>query len=276
MDINKDQVSLGCLLSKIAVESALKVAPYVLQVFEEGIQAEVKKGYYDLVTEADRKTEALLEKYLLQAFPDSCFLGEENGKQGTGSVCWIIDPIDGTNNFVSGVPFFCISIGAVVADKTIAGAIYDPVQKEMFSASPEGAFLNGKKVISQGHSDDQTSLISTGFPYEGGKTNQADLDDYRRIIENFHAVRRLGSTALELAYVASGRIDVTFQTNANPWDVTAGMVLIEQSGGHYTVPINSQSPEPAWKSPKFIGSCANFKLSGSVLKNLFTDRPGTK
>ena len=272
MDIYKDQVSLGCLLSKIAIESALEVAPYVLQVFEEGIQAEVKKGYYDLVTEADRKTEALLEKYLLQAFPDSCFLGEENGKQGTGSVCWIIDPIDGTNNFVSGVPFFCISIGAVVADKAIAGVIYDPVQKEMFSASPEGSFLNGKRVQSNGHNDDQTSLLSTGFPYEGGKSTTADINYYRRIIENFHAVRRLGSTALELAYVASGRIDVTFQTNANPWDVTAGMVLIEQSGGQYTVPINSQSTEPAWKSPEFIGSCANFKLSGSVLNDLFTDR----
>ncbi|MRS02565.1 inositol monophosphatase [bacterium] len=258
--------TFGDTLVEIAKAGALKVAPYVLTVFKQGILAEEKKGYYDLVTEADRTTEALLTKHLSKAFPDSCFMGEENGVQGSGSVCWIIDPIDGTNNFVSGLPLFCISIGAVVDEKAIAGVIYDPVRKEMFSASPGGAFLNGTRLQSSGPKNDHSSLISIGFPYEGGNKKPAEIDLYRRIIENFQAVRRLGSTALELAYVAAGRIDVTFNTHANPWDVAAGLVLIEQSGGHYTVPRGSTSP---WKSPSFIASCANFDLGGSVLKDVF-------
>ena len=261
--------SFGDSLVEIAKAGALKVAPYVLKVFKQGILAEEKKGYYDLVTEADRTTEVLLTKYLSKAFPDLCFMGEENGVQGSGSVCWVIDPIDGTNNFVAGLPLFCISIGAVVDDKAIAGVIYDPVRKEMFSASAGGAFLNGIRLESSGHNKDHTSLISTGFPYEGGKKNPTEINLYRRIIENFQAVRRLGSTALELAYVAAGRIDVTFNTHANPWDVAAGLVLIEQSGGHYIVPKDST---PAWKSPSFIASCVNFDLGGSVLKDLFEDQ----
>ena len=177
--------SFGDSLVEIAKAGALKVAPYVLKVFKQGILAEEKKGYYDLVTEADRTTEALLTKHLTKAFPDSCFMGEENGVQGSGSVCWIIDPIDGTNNFVSGLPLFCISIGAVVDDKAIAGVIYDPVRKEMFSASAGGAFLNGIRLQSSGHNNDHSSLISTGFPYEGGKKKTSEIKSYRGSLKTF-------------------------------------------------------------------------------------------
>ena len=199
-------------------------------------------------------------------------LGEENGAQGTGTVGWVIDPIDGTNNFVSGIPFFCISIGVLYQGNGIAGVIYDPVRKDLFTASPEGAFLNGKPIQSFGHPTDRTALLLTGYPYEGGVSDQADFDYHQKIVNRFHAVRRLGSTALELAYVACGRADVTFQTNANPWDVAAGMALIERAGGHYHVPSKGDLLTFPWKSPRFIGTCANFSWDESVLKEmLFTE-----
>jgi myo-inositol-1(or 4)-monophosphatase len=272
MEIHHEQLALGKHLAEIAVNGALKVAPYVLRVFEGGTKAEEKKGYFDLVTEADRNTEAMLVEYLLQSYPNSSVLGEENGAQGMGTVGWIIDPIDGTNNFVAGIPFFCISIGVLYQDQGIAGVIYDPMRKDLFYASPEGAFLNGRPIQSFGHSTEHTALLFTGFPYEGGVSDQADFDYYQKIVQSFHAVRRLGSTALELAYVACGRADVTFQMNANPWDVVAGMVLIERAGGQYTAPKNSNFPDSPWKSPRFIGACANFAWGESVLKDLFTYR----
>lgn len=262
-------------LMNIAAESSMKVAPYLMEVFKNGVIPEEKKGYYDLVTEADRMTETLLVEYLIQAYPDSCVVGEEKGEQGTGSVIWIIDPIDGTNNFVSGIPFFCISIGAVYDDKVIAGVIYDPVRQEMFSASLDGAFLNGERITSNGNVSDNTSLLLTGFPYEGGVVRDEDFLFFQQIIGNFHAVRRLGSTALEMAYVAIGRADVTFQTNANPWDVSAGMFIIKQAGGHYYVPegmVDHKGTE--WKSPRFVGACADFNLKKSVLKQLLVSREG--
>ncbi len=270
MKIYLEQVALGKYLAEIAVNAALKVAPYVQQVFEEGIKAEEKKGYFDLVTEADRNTEAMLAEHLFQAFPDLFVLGEENGVQGVGNVGWVIDPIDGTNNFVAGIPFFCISIGVLYQDQGIAGVIYDPVRKDLFCASPEGAFLNGKPIQSFGHNTDHTALLLTGFPYEGGISKRTDFDYYQKIVQSFHAVRRLGSTALELAYVACGRADVTFQMNANPWDVVAGMVILERAGGHYTTPTNGNLPEFPWKSPRFIATNANFDYSESVLKDLLT------
>ena len=272
MGIYQEKLELGKHLANIAINGALKVGPYVNKVFEEKTKAEVKKGYFDLVTEADRNTEAMLVDYLVQSYPDSSVLGEENGAQGTGTVTWVIDPIDGTNNFVSGIPFFCISIGVLYQDQGIAGAIYDPVRKEMFLASPEGAFLNGQPIQAPGHSTDDHALIFTGFPYEGGISDQVDFEFYQKIIQSFHAVRRMGSTALELAYIASGRADVTFQLNANPWDIVAGMVLISQAGGQYIAPKNDNFSDFPWKSPKFIGAGANFVWGESVLKDLFTYR----
>jgi myo-inositol-1(or 4)-monophosphatase len=260
-------------LMNIAVESALKVAPYLMEVFENGIIPEEKKGYHDLVTEADRNAEALLVEHLTQSYPDSFAIGEENGEQGTGSVSWIIDPIDGTNNFVSGIPFFCVSIGAVYDGEAIAGVIYDPVRQEMFSASLEGAFLNGESILSSGNDRDNTSLLMSGFPYEGGAARDEDFSFFQQLIANFHAVRRLGSTALELAYVASGRADVTFQTNANPWDVTAGMFLIKQAGGQYYVPKGTgDKEEMEWNSSRFVGACADFVIEESVLNDLLVSK----
>jgi myo-inositol-1(or 4)-monophosphatase len=269
MDKPVQITELSQQLMNISMDSARQVGPYLTRVFKDGIDAEEKKGYFDLVTEADRTAEALLSEHLTRAYPDSCIIGEENGEQGSGSVSWIIDPIDGTNNFVSGIPFFCISIGAVYNGQVIAGVIYDPMRDEMFSASMEGAFLNGEKFVSKGHLRDSSSLLLTGFPYEGGSAVDEDFSYYQKIISSFHAVRRLGSTALEMAYVAIGRADVTFQTNANPWDVTAGLFIIQQAGGHYYVPSeNGETNGSPWKSPRFVGASAGFQFSESVLRHL--------
>lgn len=269
MEKSQEILQLSQQLVNISIESARQVGPYLMDVFKAGIIAEEKKGYFDLVTEADRTTEARLVDLLTRSYPDSRVIGEENGEQGSGAVSWIIDPIDGTNNFVSGIPFFCISIGAVYAGQLVAGVIYDPTRQEMFSASLIGAFLNGEPLVSKGHSRDQASLLLTGFPYEGGSMREEDFCFFKEIIASFRAVRRLGSTALEMAYVAAGRADATFQTNANPWDVTAGLFIIRQAGGRYYVPNgNSGLIDRPWESPRFAGTNADFEFNESVLRYL--------
>src|SRR5581483_5287207 len=160
---------------------------------------------------------------IFKAYPDSTLVGEEGGAQGTGAVHWYVDPIDGTNNFVSGIPFFCVSIGAALGDQMLAGVIYDPVRDELMAASTGGAFLNGTPMRSSGGSVDAESTLLTSFPQSGGRAEAADVIAFGELVRSFRCVRRLGSTALNLAYVACGRADATFEADTNSWDVAAGM-----------------------------------------------------
>jgi myo-inositol-1(or 4)-monophosphatase len=163
-----------------------------------------------------------------------------------------------------------VSIAAAGYGRMLAGVVYDPIRKEMLSASLEGSFLNGKCTVSSGNSTDETSVLLTGYPYEGGRASKEDHEFFCRLLRSFRSFRRLGPSALELAYVACGRADVSFQTNANAWDVAAAMMLVEQAGGRY-IAIHSaetdSSVEP-WKVPKFIATCPQFDLEQSSLREL--------
>ncbi len=240
--------SVAELLS--TAESIAREAGALLRDFyHRGVRTEYK-GDVDLVTEADRASEALISQRLRAAFPGHGIYGEEGTREGLdGEFRWYVDPLDGTTNFAHGFPVFCVVLGceqrpaglAANADgQMVAGVIYDPLRDEMFSAAlGEGATLateNGKKVepihVSQTKSLDE-SLIATGFPSKKRHASP-NVHFYQEFTLRSHGVRRAGSAAIDLAYVACGRLDGYWEFQLNPWDTSAGYLLIEEAGGRIT------------------------------------------
>ncbi len=272
---NTNDNRLSRHLLEVATTAASHVGEYLAENFERGIAFEEKAGYHDPVTECDRHAEKIISEHIFRMHPDSTIVGEEGGQRGSGAIRWYVDPIDGTNNFVSGLPIFCVSIGAADDRQMLAGVIYDPVRREMMTASLDGAYLNGRRIQPTWHKADSLASLLSGFPYEGGKATAGDFEIYRKLIGNFRSVRRLGCTALELAAVALGRADVVFQTNANAWDVAAGMLLVKQAGGCYIgIPTDGQkdSALAPWMYRCFVATGANFDLEHSSVHDIFGDR----
>lgn len=190
------------------------------------------KGDVDLVTEADRNSEKLIIERIRAQFPDHDIMGEEGGRRETGSdFRWYVDPLDGTTNFAHGFPVFCVSLGVEHKGELIAGVIYDPTRDELFAAEKEsGAYLNGarRQVSKTKHLSE--SLLATGFPSHKRHKNP-NIHFYHQITLRSHGVRRAGSASLDLANVASGRVDGFWEFNLNPWDTAAGVVLVREAGG---------------------------------------------
>ena len=190
------------------------------------------KGDVDLVTEADRASETLIMDRLQARFPRHDVLGEEGARRETGSdYQWYVDPLDGTTNFAHGFPVFCISMGLEHKGRLIAGVIYDPARGEMFAAEQgSGAYLNQRRIHVSKTSRLLESLVGTGFPSHKRHQNP-NIHFYHQITLRTHGVRRAGSAALDLASVASGRFDGFWEFNLNPWDLAAGVLLVEEAGG---------------------------------------------
>ena len=190
-----------------------------------------RKGAQDLVSEADRACEELIVAGLARAFPADGFLGEEGGARNPGAAAtWVIDPIDGTHNFLTGVPFWCLSIGLVAEGAAVLGVIYHPAADELFSArSGGGAFVNGVSLAVSGETELTRARICVGFSY------RRPVDPHVRAIEALLTAGceylRLGSGALGLAYTAAGRFDGYWERHINAWDVAAGLVLVQEAGG---------------------------------------------
>lgn len=197
------------------------------------------KAPNDLVTNVDRSTEELIINELRRAYPGDQIVGEEYGESVQGAAQserrWIIDPIDGTINFAMGLPLFCVSIGFQVAGKSVAGAIYDPVGDELFSAAlGQGAHLNGLPISVSECETLDTSVLVTGFPRARTEEFEATARQFIELTRTCRGVRRLGSAALDLAYVASGRLDGFWEYGLNPWDTAAGYLLVNEAGGKIT------------------------------------------
>jgi myo-inositol-1(or 4)-monophosphatase len=189
-----------------------------------------RKGLQDLVSEADRATEELIVTALSRSFPTDSFLGEEGGLRKNGPMLWIIDPIDGTANFLRGIPHWCVSLGLVFENRVVLGFLYDPIANEMFSARKgQGAFVNGAPIKVSGEADLRQSRIGLGFSYRRAVGPHAD--DIRALLDSGCEYSRLGSGALGLAYTAAGRLDGYFERHINIWDVAAGLVIVEEAGG---------------------------------------------
>ena len=230
-------------LLSTAESTAREAGALLRDFYHRGVRTEYK-GDVDLVTEADRASEALIVSRLRAAFPSHGVFGEEGAREALDSEFrWYIDPLDGTTNFAHGFPAFCVVLGcerrasALGADEDgemVAGVIYDPLRDEMFAAERgAGATLNGAPLHVSRAKLLQESLIATGFPSHKRHLSP-NVHFYQEFTLRSHGVRRAGSAALDLAYVASGRLDGYWEFNLNPWDTSAGYLLVEEAGGRIT------------------------------------------
>ncbi|HEU0296829.1 MAG TPA: inositol monophosphatase family protein [Anaerolineales bacterium] len=194
------------------------------------------KGVIDLVTEVDHQSEAHLLGEVRRDFPDHHIFSEESGIfQGNEEHIWYIDPLDGTVNYAHHVPVFCVSIAYAYRGNLTFGVVYDPLRSEMFTAERgQGAYLNGKRLSASAATELQRSLLVTGFPYDTWDTPQDNFTNFEKFAKLTQGVRRLGSAALDLCYVASGRFDGFWELSLKPWDVAAGGLICEEAGATVT------------------------------------------
>ncbi len=229
--------------AEVAAGIAREAGALLRGFYERGVAAEYK-GDVDLVTEADRQSEALLRRRLSEAFPAHGIYGEEGTRERlSGEYRWYVDPLDGTTNFAHGFPVFCVVLGlerrvAGLAEdqdgEMIAGVIYDPLRDECFQAERgKGAWLNGRRIQVSKVKTLQEALTGTGFPSHK-RHRSPNVHFYHEITLRSHGVRRAGSAALDLAYVACGRLDGYWEFKLNPWDTSAGYLLVEEAGGTLT------------------------------------------
>ena len=219
----------------IAVQAAQK-AGFVLKT-KIGKKRKVGyKGVVNLVTEMDILAEKIIVSEIRKHFPDHSILAEERTSTSRESAYrWVIDPLDGTTNYAHGFPIFCVSIALTKNDEPILGVVYDPTRDELFVAEKsKGARLNGRRLHASSESDLSRSLLATGFPYDIRETRINNFDHFHNFAIRAQAVRRAGSAALDLCYVAAGRFDGFWEMKLAPWDLAAGSLMVSEAGGTVT------------------------------------------
>jgi myo-inositol-1(or 4)-monophosphatase len=229
-------MSLDPLLLATAVEAVVRAGD--LQMAGLGGELRVdKKGAIDLVTEIDVAVERMFRAMIRERFPGHRVLAEElgGGEEPASRFCWIFDPLDGTTNFAHGLPIFCASLALEVDGRIEVAAVYDPTRKELFTAERgEGARLNGAPMRVSGAAELINSLLCTGFPYDVHGSLDEIVGLFGDFVARARAVRRLGSAAIDLCYVAAGRLDGFWEQRLQPWDIAAGALLVEEAGGRVT------------------------------------------
>lgn len=190
------------------------------------------KGPIDIVTSADLRSEELIREKISSLFPDHGILAEEGGGIEDSDILWVIDPIDGTTNYAHGFPVFAVSIGIMLNGEPVAGVVYDPNLKEMFSAvKGRGATLNGRPIAVSSVDDLDSALLATGFPYSLREAPEPILADFSRILLKCQGVRRAGAATIDLCNLACGRIDAFWERGLKPWDTAAAGLIVTESGG---------------------------------------------
>lgn len=221
-----------------AVEAALEAGALLRTGFGHSMQVERKEGRHNLVTNYDRRAEQLIVERLRGRFPQSRFWAEEGGRsegEQREGLWWIVDPLDGTVNFVHGIPIFCVSIAALWEGELVCGVIYQPMLGELFTAlRGEGAWLNGVRLRVSATAVLEDAILVTGFPYNVADNPGNCIEHFARFLRLGLPIRRLGSAALDLAYVAAGRFDGFWEVSLNPWDVAAGILMVQEAGGRVT------------------------------------------
>jgi len=218
-----------------AILAATTAGKFIKEMVGREIRIE-KKGEINLVTEVDKKSEKIIEEIIAERFPDHRFKAEEGTEHGGDSpYLWLVDPLDGTTNYAHGFPFYCVSISLVRDDDIITGCIYHPILGECFTAERgAGAYLNGRKISVSSEDNLGDSFLATGFPYDIRETEANNLRQFSEFAVRARAIRRAGSAALDLAYVACGRFDGYWEMKLNPWDIGAGILMVEEAGGKVT------------------------------------------
>jgi myo-inositol-1(or 4)-monophosphatase len=192
----------------------------------------IKKSRNDFVTEVDRHAEMVIIETLHKSYPDHAILAEESGQQGDSPYVWIIDPLDGTTNYLHGFPQYAVSIALQHRGELVQAVVYDPLRQELFTASRgEGAMLNNKRMRVSKQKHLEGALLGTGFPFKEQERLDEYLDSFRALFPMTAGIRRAGAASLDLAYVACGRLDGFWELGLKPWDIAAGALLIKEAGG---------------------------------------------
>jgi len=221
----------------IAIRAARRAGGIIMRGYQQRSQLTIeRKGLNDFVSEIDRNAEEAIIETLLNAYPEHCILAEESGtREGMEPFQWIIDPLDGTTNFLHGHPQFSVSIALQHKDKLEQAVVYNPLTEEMFTASRgQGAFLNNRRIRVSSVNTLNDALLGTGFPFKEERYLDIYLETFRTLFPLTSGVRRCGSAALDLAYVAAGRLDGFWELHLRPWDMAAGVLLIQEAGGIVT------------------------------------------
>jgi myo-inositol-1(or 4)-monophosphatase len=220
-------------LLNIAIQAARQASKIILRNMDRLDTLEVtSKSRNDFVTDVDRRSEQEIIQVIQKAYPEHAILGEESGYLEGNEVCWIIDPLDGTTNYIHGYPHFAISIGVKIHDQLEAGVIYDPVRNELFAgARGKGATLNDRRIRVSPLTKIADAVIGTGFSHREIQHIDSFMKIFEKVSLQCSAVRRSGSAALDLAYTAAGRLDGFWENHLKEWDMAAGVLIIQEAGG---------------------------------------------
>ena len=227
---------LNPLFLSTAIEAVVRAGDLQIAKFGTGVRVD-KKGAIDLVTEVDVEVERMFRALIAGRFPDHDVLAEELGDSGGrgASHRWVFDPLDGTTNFAHGVPIFCASLALEIDDEAAVAAVYDPNRKELFTAEAgAGSWLNGQRLKASTNATVLESMLVTGFPYSVHQEADAFLKVFGQVLKRARAVRRLGSAAIDICWVAAGRMDGFWEASLKPWDTRAGALILEEAGGKVT------------------------------------------
>ncbi len=217
-----------------AVGMAYKAGGIMREYFRRStLQVDAKINDADVVTPADKACDALITQMIAERYPSHSILAEESGEHdSTGDFRWVIDPVDGTTNFAAGLPFCCTSIALQYKGETIVGVVYDPFTDELFSAvKGQGATLNGNRISVRDNAELSKAVVSTGFPIDKDVNPDNNLDVVSRVLPRVRGLRRLGSSAMDICYVAAGCVDAYWEMNLHEWDVAAALLILSEAGG---------------------------------------------
>lgn len=220
----------------LALQAALKSGEMLRKKFGTEIEVSSKEGRHNLVTECDKAAEQMIIETIHKSFPHHAILAEESGASvHKNEITWIIDPLDGTVNFAHSIPVFSVSIAVAIEEKVVSGVVYQPMTHEIFFAEKgKGSFLNGSKLAVSKTSSLEKSILSTGFPYNVDENPLNCIETFAKLSRLGLPIRRLGSAAIDLSYVAAGRFDAFWEVTLHPWDVAAGQLIVEEAGGKVT------------------------------------------
>lgn len=233
----KEQGETRAAILENAIDWAMQAGKLQMQKYRNRrLDMETKSSMHDVVTEVDKACEALLIERITQTYPKHSILAEESGLHVIeGSEWeWVVDPLDGTNNYSQGLPIFCVSIGVKHNGETQVGVVYVPVLDELYTAvKGDGAQMNGKQLHVSRKTEFDKCILATGFPYDKGTVSSADnnLDNVCRMLPQLRGLRRMGSAAYDLCCVASGTLDGYWELNIKPWDACAGTLIVQEAGG---------------------------------------------